>query len=132
MKRAGGRRVGHRGVGAAKESSQQNPGTLLYQGLLRSFSNQNLACLVIRIRRSRAVKDIEPIAGPSKSPRAKSREVSRGKRRAKSAREVEEGGRSDEEGAMHRRRIATRIIEKKVEIEMLWKEIEGLEEMLEE
>ena len=58
--------------------------------------------------------------------------MSKGKKKSKSVREVEEVRELDDEGAMHRRRIATRIVEKKVEIEMLWKEIEGLEEMLEE
>ena len=78
------------------------------------------------------MKPIEPIAGPSKSPRTKLKEGSKGKKRGNSVREVEEVGGMNDEGAMHRQCIATRIVEKKVEIEMLWKEIEALEEMLEE
>ena len=78
------------------------------------------------------VKAIEPITGPSKSPKIKLKETSRGKRKAKLVCEVKDFGPMDEEGAMCRRHIAMQIIDKKVEIEMLWKEIKGLEEMLEE
>ena len=78
------------------------------------------------------MKAIEPVAGPSKSLRAKSKEGSKGGKKAKSNREVEEVRWVEEQEAMRCRCIATWIMEKKVEIEMLWKEIEGLEEMLED
>ena len=78
------------------------------------------------------MKPIEPIPGPSKSPRTKSKEGLKGKKRGNLVQEVKEVGGMNDEGAMHCRHIATRIVEKKVEIEMLWKEIEALEEMLEE
>ena len=80
----------------------------------------------------RAVRAVDPIAGPSKLPRGKSKEVSKGKKKAKSVREFRGLGETDDEGAMRCRRIAMRIVEKKVEVEMLWKEIEALEGMLEE
>ena len=79
----------------------------------------------------RSVKAVKPIAGPSKSPRPRSKEGKKGKKMS-SNREVEEFRPMDEEEFMHRRRIVERIIDKKVEIEMIWKEIEALEEMLEE
>ena len=78
------------------------------------------------------MKAIEPITGPSKSPKTKSRETSRGKRKAKPICEVEDIGPMDEEEFMRHQRIVERIVDKQVEIEMLWKEIEALEGMLEE
>ena len=87
---------------------------------------------MIRIRAARAVKAVEPIVGPSKSPKGQLK----GKKQAAKGKSREvwvvDNIRTLDEGAMHRRHIATWIVEKKVEIEMLWKEIEGLEEMLEE
>ena len=127
------RRPGGRQVGAVKETSQSHPGTSLLQNISSRFSNEYLNCLVIRIRPSRAVRAIEPVAGPSKSPRGKSKEKKRAaKGKSREVWVVEEMGRPDEDEAMRRQHIATQIVEKKVEIEMLWKEIEGLEEMLEE
>ena len=80
----------------------------------------------------RSVKAVEPIAGPSKSLRQRSKEGKKGKKKTTSNQEVEEFRPMDEEEFMRRRRIVERIVDKKVEIEMLWKEIEALEEMLEE
>ena len=60
------------------------------------------------------------------------KEVSKGKKKAKSVWEVEGVREMDDEGVMCHQHITMRIVEKKVEIDMLWKEIEALEELLEE
>ena len=96
------------------------------------FANSILTCLVVRIRPMRSIKAVEPVAGPSKSPKQRSKEGKKGKKKTSSNREVEESRPMDEDEFMCRRCIVERIVNKKVEIEMLWKEIEALEEMLEE
>ena len=80
----------------------------------------------------RSVKAVEPVAGPSKSPRLRLKDALKGKRKTKPTHEVDEFGPDDEERFMCHRRIVGRIVDKKVEIKMLWKEIEVLEGMLEE
>ena len=83
------------------------------------------------------VEQGKDVAGPSKS----SKESSKGKKRATKAKgkgkgkEVpafEEDEAADEEWAMRRRRIAAKLAEKKVDLEIICREIEALEMMMEE
>jgi hypothetical protein len=67
------------------------------------------------------------IAGPSRVEE-RSRKAKKGK--AKEVRVREEGGVLDEEWAMHHRIISEMLAWKKVEMEMLFGEVSGLERLL--
>jgi hypothetical protein len=71
---------------------------------------------------------------PEDTPKERKRATkakSKGKAKAKELRTVEEVEDVDE-GMVMRRRIMTHLMEKKIEVEILWKEIEALGAMLDE
>ena len=70
--------------------------------------------------------------GESSRPKERARDGAKGKEREAQTSEREEVvGRSEEAKDMRRRRIARRIAERRVNLEMLMDKIEGLEGLLE-
>jgi hypothetical protein len=96
----------------------------------------HFADLIVRqLRVVGLVEAEEMVAGPSTLPEHTPKETKRtmkAKAKAKQVRADEEVEEVDEEMVMQRRRIVARLMEKKIEVEMLWKEIEALQAMLEE
>jgi hypothetical protein len=88
---------------------------------------------VIRIRPVKAIEPMGNVAGPSRPSEDKAKgSKGKGKGKAKEVREDEDYEGMDEGAAMRRRHIAARLAQKRVDLEMLLDEIEGLEGLMAE
>ena len=88
--------------------------------------------MIFEVLKIWVVRPMEPGVGESLRPKERARDKAKGKEREVQTLEQEEViGRLEEGKDMQRRRIAQRIAERWVDLEMLMDEIEGLEGLLE-
>jgi hypothetical protein len=118
--------------GLGNRGPRRNQVLVFFSEVFLVRTNAVFSFLALRIRVVGPTDDDKRVAGPSKPSKAEKKRASKGKGKVSEVRASEGVEGSEEERAICRAHIAATIARKRVEIEMNFREIEVLEELLEE